>query len=96
MVRKHPWLTLFAVRIAVVVAALALVDLVYPDAGFFLSVVVALAASAVVGALVEKQLGIDPASRRAALEEEARDGQARPAEVDDQAPGTRDEDRGAR
>lgn len=68
MVRRHPWLVLFAVRIAVAVAALALVDALVPGAGFVVSVVVALAASALVSALVEKRLGIDAASRRAAAE----------------------------
>lgn len=102
MVRAHPWLTLFAVRIAVVVVALALVDLVYPDAGFFLSVVVALGASAVVGALVEKRLGIDPASRRAAQERElaapdADGGTPPPAERGDDPPsGAPGGDRGDR
>ncbi|MEJ5868259.1 hypothetical protein WDV85_10985 [Pseudokineococcus sp. 5B2Z-1] len=68
MLRRHPWLTLLAVRLGVVVVVLVAVEVLAPGADFLLGALVALGASALVGALVEKRLGIDAASRRAAAE----------------------------
>lgn len=58
MLHRHPRLTSFAARFLVIVVVLALVDALAPGASTVVRVLVAVAVSLAVGALVDRQLGL--------------------------------------
>ncbi|GAA2029457.1 hypothetical protein WDZ16_03450 [Pseudokineococcus marinus] len=58
MLHRHPRLTSFVARFLVIVVTLGVVDALAPGLSTVLRVVVAVAASLAVGALVDRQLGL--------------------------------------